>query len=106
MRSLALLFTAATLLPAAKLKPQTLKEFEAYMQVANQQMQERSTAEKMLWVASDPARMSQAAVGKLLGPRWKLVETRTYRWHYEWRFNFFHTWRTRVWVPAAGEKGP
>jgi hypothetical protein len=49
--------------------------------------------------------LSDAAVGKLLGEEWRLVETERYAWHYEWRPYLFHTWRTRVWVRkgAAGE---
>lgn len=42
--------------------------------------------------------LSDQSLEKILGTRWKLVHTETYRWHYEWRFYIFHTWRTRVWV--------
>jgi hypothetical protein len=44
--------------------------------------------------------LSDAEIQKYLGPRWKLDSTTTYRWYYEWRFNIFHTWRTRVYVPV------
>lgn len=30
--------------------------------------------------------------------QWRLVYEEHYRWHYEWRFYIFHTWRTRIWV--------
>jgi 4-amino-4-deoxy-L-arabinose transferase-like glycosyltransferase len=42
--------------------------------------------------------LSNDSLAKKLGPQWKLVETQTYEWHYEWRFYLFHTWRTRVWT--------
>ena len=49
--------------------------------------------------------LSDAALAQRLGPGWKLVHSETYRWYYEWRYYFFHTWRTRVWQrvppPAA-----
>jgi len=38
--------------------------------------------------------LSDEAVGRLLGPRWKLVYSESYNWHYEWRYYIFHTWRT------------
>ncbi len=47
-------------------------------------------------LASGP--LTDEAVSKLLGPGWKLVGEEEYNWYYEWRFYFFNTWRTRVWV--------
>ena len=41
--------------------------------------------------------ITDAAIAKRLGPRWKLVDEETFQWHYEWRFYIFHTWRLRVW---------
>lgn len=38
------------------------------------------------------------AVQKILGKDWKLDHSETYRWYYEWRYYFFHVWRTRVWI--------
>lgn len=42
--------------------------------------------------------LSNESLGGLLGPDWQLASEETYRWHYEWRFYIYHTWRTRVWV--------
>jgi hypothetical protein len=49
-------------------------------------------------VTSEDDILSDQSLEKILGTRWKLVHAETYRWHYEWRFYIFHTWRTRVWV--------
>jgi hypothetical protein len=40
------------------------------------------------------------------GVKWKLVEKQEYRWHYEWRFYIFHTWRTRVWQLESVTRAP
>jgi 4-amino-4-deoxy-L-arabinose transferase-like glycosyltransferase len=55
--------------------------------------------------AGDP--LSDEAVERRLGPRWKLVHRESTRWYYEWRYYLFHTWRTRVWQmePDAGGRG-
>jgi 4-amino-4-deoxy-L-arabinose transferase-like glycosyltransferase len=50
--------------------------------------------------------LSNDSLAKRLGPHWKLAEEETYRWHYEWRFYIFHTWRTRVWVRTAPDTAP
>jgi len=59
-------------------------------------------------LASPAHPLSDASLGKLLGPRWRLVHQESYRWRYEWRYYLFHVWRTRVWrrVPADGSTAP
>jgi 4-amino-4-deoxy-L-arabinose transferase-like glycosyltransferase len=46
---------------------------------------------------SPDAPLSNEAIARLLGPGWTLAHEDSYRLYYEWRFYFFHTWRTRVW---------
>jgi 4-amino-4-deoxy-L-arabinose transferase-like glycosyltransferase len=48
-------------------------------------------------LTADKDVLSDEYMKTLLGPRWERVYEESYKWHYEWRFYIFHTWRTRVW---------
>jgi hypothetical protein len=48
-------------------------------------------------LTADKEVLSDKYMEALLGPRWERVYEESYKWHYEWRFYIFHTWRTRVW---------
>ncbi|MCL2645526.1 MAG: glycosyltransferase family 39 protein [Phycisphaerales bacterium] len=41
--------------------------------------------------------LSTESLSLKLGPNWKLVEEKSYRLYFEWRFYVYNTWRTRVW---------
>ncbi len=49
--------------------------------------------------------LSTKSIDKLLGPGWRLVYRKEFRWYYQWHYYFASTWRIRVWqrIPAKGK---
>ncbi len=66
---------------------------------ANRSVRTLVTVEDMPPDISRP--LEQIAIPKALGPHWRLVEAKSYQWHYQWWFYFYTTWHVQVWRRAA-----
>lgn len=80
----------------ADLKPETVREFSAYMAEADRQMASRAKGpETFLWSASDPARLKQlVARGVLVSPTGKEPSV-------EIKHGMVHDWTGAIYVPGA-----
>ena len=96
MKTLMIAFMLAVPVLSAKLKPQTVKEFDAYMDFADAEMTRRGQGTpSFLWASAAPERLKRVRSGGLEVATWNKKATR------DVTDGLIHDWIGSAFVPGA-----